>query len=55
MSGFKNFAVSGIGNVGQYFVDELLNYKEAGKLGEVSVLTREVRVAFHLKRSETEY
>jgi uncharacterized protein YbjT (DUF2867 family) len=43
MSGFKIIAVSGIGNLGLYIVDELLQQKKAGKLDEVRVLTREVR------------
>jgi uncharacterized protein YbjT (DUF2867 family) len=43
MSGFKIIAISGIGNVGHYVVDELLQQKKAGKLDEVRVLTREVR------------
>ncbi|KDQ62724.1 hypothetical protein JAAARDRAFT_171316 [Jaapia argillacea MUCL 33604] len=41
MSGFKNFAVAGAGNIGRFIVEELLKLKHTGAVSSVVVLTRE--------------
>lgn len=43
MSGYKHFAVIGAGNVGAFFVEELLKIKAAGNIDSVLVVTRSVR------------
>lgn len=43
MSGYKSFAVAGVGHIGTFFVDELLQLKKAGVINSVSALTRLVR------------
>jgi len=40
MSGFKVFAVAGAGDFGKFIVREFLELKSAGKIANVSVLTR---------------
>jgi len=42
MSEFKNFVIAGSGNVGGHIIRELLKSKKAGKIGNVTVLTRTV-------------
>jgi len=42
MSGFRNFVVAGSGNVGGHIIRELLKFKNAGKIDNVTVLTRTV-------------
>lgn len=43
MSGFKNFGLVGVGNVGGLIVDELLKAKADGKVDKVVILSRPVR------------
>ena len=43
MSGYKSFAVAGVGSIGTFFVDELIKLKKAGIVNSVSALTRPVR------------
>jgi hypothetical protein len=43
MSGFKNFAIVGAGNVGGFIVEELLKQKAAGSVNEVTIVSRPVR------------
>ena len=43
MSGFKNFAIVGAGNVGGFIVEELLKQKAAGSIDEISIVSRPVR------------
>jgi saccharopine dehydrogenase-like NADP-dependent oxidoreductase len=43
MSGFKNFAIVGAGNVGSFIVEELLKQKAAGRINEISIVSRPVR------------
>jgi saccharopine dehydrogenase-like NADP-dependent oxidoreductase len=43
MSGFKNFAIVGAGNVGGFIVEELLKQKAAGSINEISIVSRPVR------------
>jgi len=40
MSGFRNFALIGLGTVGSHIVRELLKLKNAGKIDNVTILTR---------------
>jgi hypothetical protein len=42
MSGFRNFVVAGSGNVGGHIIRELLKFKKAGEIDNVTVLTRTV-------------
>jgi hypothetical protein len=42
MSGYKNFAVIGAGELGMYVVRQFLEEKAAGTIDEVVVLTRQV-------------
>ncbi|KAI0269403.1 NAD-P-binding protein [Gloeopeniophorella convolvens] len=42
MSGYKNFAIVGAGDVGNFFVRQFLKDKAAGTVDEVVVLTRDV-------------
>ncbi|KZV73973.1 NAD-P-binding protein [Peniophora sp. CONT] len=41
MSGLKNFALAGVGRIGTFIADELLNAKAAGIVDSVVVLTRD--------------
>ena len=43
MSGYKNFAVVGAGQMGSFLVRQLITDKAAGTVNEVVVLTRQVR------------
>ena len=43
MSGFKNFAIAGVGHIGGPILDELLKAKAAGTVDKIVVLTRPVR------------
>ena len=45
MSGFKNFAIVGVGNIGTYVLEELLIAKAEGIIDKVVILTRPVRLA----------
>jgi uncharacterized protein YbjT (DUF2867 family) len=45
MSGYKNFAVVGAGNLGSFVVRQLLKDKSAGIVNQVVVLTRQVSLA----------
>ncbi|KAI0049524.1 NAD-P-binding protein [Auriscalpium vulgare] len=49
MSGFKNFAVCGTGNIGSFIADHLLDLKEAGKIENLTILTR---VSSHARAAE---
>ncbi|KAH8108719.1 hypothetical protein DFH11DRAFT_1631869, partial [Phellopilus nigrolimitatus] len=40
MSGYKNFAVAGAGNLGKFIIEALLDKKASGAVSSVSVLTR---------------
>jgi len=40
MSGFKNFAVAGAGDIGRFFIEELLRQAKIGSVSTVIVLTR---------------
>jgi saccharopine dehydrogenase-like NADP-dependent oxidoreductase len=42
MSGFGNFIVAGSGTVGGHIARELLQLKNAGKINNVTILTRSV-------------
>lgn len=42
MSGYKNFAVLGAGNIGKYIIEELLRAKTAGTVSTVLVVSRSV-------------
>jgi hypothetical protein len=42
MSGFKNFAIAGLGKVGKHIARELLKLKDEGKVDNVTILTRSV-------------
>lgn len=39
---YKNFAIAGVGNVGKFIAEELVNQFVAGRVDEVVLLTREV-------------
>jgi pyrroline-5-carboxylate reductase len=41
MSGYKNFAVVGAGQMGSYLIRQLITDKAAGTVNEVVVLTRQ--------------
>jgi len=43
MSGYKDFAVVGVGRLGIYIMEELLKQKSNGDVDRVVVLTRSVR------------
>ena len=40
MSGFKNFAVVGAGEIGGFIIRQLLTEKAAGTVNDIVVLTR---------------
>lgn len=42
MSGYKNFAVLGAGNIGKFIIDELLRSKAAGTISSVVIVSRSV-------------
>lgn len=42
MSIYRKFAIAGVGNVGKFIAEELVNQLTAGKADEVVLLTREV-------------
>ena len=42
MSGFGNFIIAGSGTVGSHIARELLQLKNAGKINNVTILTRSV-------------
>ena len=42
MSGYKNFALVGTGNIGGPLTEELLNAKSAGTIDKVVLLSRPV-------------
>ena len=42
MSGFGNFIIVGSGNVGSHIARELLELKNAGKINNVTIVTRSV-------------
>jgi len=42
MSGFGNFIIAGSGAVGSHITRELLHLKNAGKINNVTILTRSV-------------
>ncbi|KAL5476965.1 hypothetical protein ACEPAI_3151 [Sanghuangporus weigelae] len=42
MSGFKNFAIAGAGNIGKVVAEEFLRRKDAGEISSVTILTRSV-------------
>lgn len=42
MSGFGNFIIAGSGTVGSQITRELLQLKNAGKINNVTILTRSV-------------
>lgn len=42
MSGYKNFAIVGAGQLGSYIIRQFLREKAAGTVNEVVVLTRQV-------------
>ena len=46
MSGYKNFAVVGAGQMGSFLVRQLITDKAAGTINEVIVLTRQVQPSF---------
>ena len=46
MSGFKNFAVVGAGEIGGFIIRQLLTEKAAGTVNDVVVLTRQASFAF---------
>jgi uncharacterized protein YbjT (DUF2867 family) len=46
MSGYKNFAVVGAGEIGSFIIRQLLTDKAAGTVDNVVVLTRQVSVQF---------
>ncbi|KZT25505.1 NAD(P)-binding protein [Neolentinus lepideus HHB14362 ss-1] len=39
MSGFKNFAVAGVGRIGEFIAEELLKLKSEGRVSSVIILT----------------
>jgi saccharopine dehydrogenase-like NADP-dependent oxidoreductase len=41
MSGYKNFAVVGAGQIGSYLIRQLITDKAAGTVNDVVVLTRQ--------------
>lgn len=47
MSGFKNFAIAGLGTVGSHIARELLKLKTEGKVDNVTILTRSVSFLAH--------
>ena len=46
MSGYKNFAVVGAGEIGSFIIRQLLKEKVAGTVNDVVVLTRQVSLTF---------
>jgi pyrroline-5-carboxylate reductase len=46
MSGYKNFAVVGAGQMGSYLIRQLITDKAAGIVNEVVVLTRQASLPF---------
>ncbi|KAL5521764.1 hypothetical protein ACEPAF_2512 [Sanghuangporus sanghuang] len=42
MSGFKNFAIVGAGNIGKVIAEEFLRRKDAGEISSLTILTRSV-------------
>ena len=53
MSGYKNFAVVGAGQIGSFIIRQLLTDKAAGTINDVVVLTREVSLASASLRPNT--
>ena len=45
MSGYKNFAVVGAGQLGNYLIRQLITDKAAGTINDVVVLTRQASLA----------
>ena len=45
MSGYKNFAVVGAGNLGKYILDEFATKLAQGTISSVALLTRSVRIS----------
>ena len=43
MSGYKSFAIAGLGNIGVFLAEEFLKAKQAGTVSELVLLTRAVR------------
>ena len=48
MSGYKNFAVVGSGEIGSFIIRQLLTDKAAGIVDNVVVLTRQASVQFRV-------
>jgi saccharopine dehydrogenase-like NADP-dependent oxidoreductase len=48
MSGYKNFAVVGAGEIGSFIIRQLLTEKAAGTVDNVVVLTRQASVHFRV-------
>ena len=48
MSGYKNFAVVGAGEIGSFIIRQLLMDKAAGTINNVVVLTRQASVQFRV-------
>lgn len=44
MSGYKSFAVAGLGNFGTFLATEFIKLRSAGTIDSVSILTRLVRI-----------
>ena len=48
MSGYKNFAVVGAGEIGSFIIRQLLTEKAAGTVDNVAVLTRQASLVSNL-------
>lgn len=46
MSGYRTFAIAGLGNMGSFLASEFLKLKSTGTIDSVTVLTRLVRLGF---------
>lgn len=50
MSGYKQFALAGAGNVGMFIAKALLQLKNEGSISKVSILTRSVSSSLFVDR-----
>lgn len=52
MSGYRNFAVVGAGNLGKYILDEFATKLAQGTISSVALLTRSVRISNKIIRMD---
>lgn len=54
MSGYKSFAISGLGNLGIYIAQDLLKERRAGNVTDILLLTRAVRICVFVRNSQAD-